>query len=207
MKQAIAVMLTAIVLTTSTLAADTDGRWQEPVLDNCTSTDNTSSIGTAWEPVTDSDRGGTSSVEWESSEGSFSVTGNIEPVPGSRGPGTAGMMLPLSADGKEYDISEWDGVRVTIKRSGAPLLLRIVSTDILNEDHFAVMVPELREFDTFEYSFRELGQVMSAQQPWTGKNVTGIELVTFGWMPTEFSWEISELAFYKNEKKDSILNR
>ena len=207
MKRLFLIAIVMAGLGASASAGEPAAVWQEPLLDDCLATDNHSSIGTEWTPVLDSDRGGTSSIEWSSTEGTFSVTGGIEPVPGSLGPGTAGMLLPLGPAGEEFDVSDWDGIRITIRRSGAPLLLRVVSTEILNEDHFAVMIPEVDEFETFEYNFRELGQVMSAQQPWTGRNITGIELVTFGWVPDEFSWELRELAFFKTDQQDSILAR
>ena len=69
----------------------------------------------------------------------------------------------------------------------------------------AVMIPESRDFETYTFSFDHLGQVMSAQQPWTGESVTGIDLMTFGWMTSEFSWEIQELAFYQDRPQPSIL--
>lgn len=207
MKHNVLALMAALALTSSALAADAGASWSEALLDNCEAADNVSSIGTAWTPSLDAERGGTSSIEWFSSESTFGVTGVIEPIPGSMGPGTAGMVLPLGPEGAAYDVNEWDGIRISIKRSGAPLLLRIHSSEIGNGDYFAVMIPESRDFKTYSFRFKELGQVMSAQQPWSGKNVTGVELATFGWTTTEFSWEIEELAFYQDEPADSILNR
>jgi len=43
---------------------------------------------------------------------------------------------------------------------------------------------------------------MSLPRPWSGKEVTAVELSSFGWSTEEFSWELAELAFYKDEAQD-----
>jgi hypothetical protein len=196
MKALALVSLTAAAWGQST--AETQA-WNTAVLDDCETADNSSSIGTQWKPSLDTDRGGTSSLNWFSTESTIGVEGFIEPIPGSMGPGTAGMVLPLGPDGSEFDISGWDGIQLTIRNEGAPLLLRIHTAEINNGDHFAVMIPESAKFETLKFSFRELGQVMSAQQPWSGKSVSAIELVSFGWTTQQFGWELDEIGFYRND--------
>jgi len=193
-----AIALVPVALPVSVQSNEPDPAWKQALLDNCEQADNSSSIGTSWVPSLDTDRGGTSSISWFSTGSTFGVRGQIEPVPGSRGPGTAGMYLPLGSAGEEFDINYWDGIRITVKNDGAPLLLRIHSTEIENGDYFAAAVPKSNSFTTYSFSFRELGQVMSAQQPWSGRNVTGIELITFGWTSLPFSWEIEEISLYRN---------
>lgn len=172
--------------------------WNQALLDNCSSKNNTSTIGTKWVPYLDNDRGGTSAISWSSTEGTFSVTGTIQPIPGSFGPGTAGMVLPFGKSGEEFDINQWDGIQVTIRNEGAPLLLRIHNAEIANGDHFAAMIPPNSRLTTHTLAFQDLGQVMSPQQPWSGRSASGVELVNFGWTALPFSWEITEIKFYKN---------
>ncbi len=171
--------------------------WQTALLDDCIADDLRSSIGTNWQPISDNDRGGRSSIELEASGETLRGSGTLRRGGLFGGPGTAGILLPFDESSAEYDINQWDGVRLRIKRTGAPMLLRIVSGEIANGDHFAVDVPGSDEFVTYEFPFSRMGQVMSPQQPWQGDRVSGIELTCWSFPAAEFSFELDSIELYR----------
>jgi hypothetical protein len=174
-------------------------RWESALLDDFAGSDLLSSIGTAWQPVTDNERGGRSVIELAGGEGVLRGSGSLQRGGLFGGPGTAGVLLPFDNLGTEFDINSWDGVRLRIRRSGAPMLLRIVSGEIANGDHFAVDVPDGDEFATYDFPFKRMGQVMSPQQPWRGDRVSGIELTCWSFPQDDFRFEIERIEFYRSQ--------
>ena len=108
------------------------------------------------------------------------------------------MVLQLAHNGEEFDISQWDGIMITIRSAGAPLLLRIHTKEIRNGDYFAARIPGSEEMRTYVFPFNLMGQVMSAQQPWQGVDATGVELINWSFYPQDFDWELDSLSFYRD---------
>lgn len=173
--------------------------WRERLLDDCSADGLESSIGTRWEPVTDNDRGGSSRLVTDGAGDTLAVSGSLKRGRLFGGPGTAGIFLPLDDSLSEHDINDWDGIRIRIRRSGAPVLLRIHGMEIANGDHFAVDIPASEEFRTYEFPFSRMGQVMSPQQPWDGTRVTGVELMAWSFPAAEFSFELDSIEFYESD--------
>lgn len=201
MVAAIAVVVLAAAVINTSAAQQNDEEparhWDKALLDDFESEGLTSSIGTSWQPITDNERGGRSDVELDGSGETLMASGSLQRGGLFGGPGTAGVMLPLDADGAEFDINDWDGVRIRIRRSGAPVLLRIVSGEIANGDHFAVDIPASAEFVTYDFPFSRMGQVMSRQQVWRGDRVSAIELTSWSFPADSFSLEIERIELYK----------
>lgn len=172
--------------------------WETSQLDDCTDEALQSSIGTSWELVTDNDRGGGSRLTADGSGDTLAISGNLKRGGLFGGPGTAGIFLPLDETLAEHNINSWDGIRVRIRRSGAPVLLRVHGMEIANGDHFAADIPASDEFETYEFPFSRMGQVMSPQQPWDGTRVTGVELMSWSFPSAEFSFELDSISFYRN---------
>ena len=191
-------LLVASLLGTGPAGAQ-DGQyaWSEPVLEDCSIDGLLSPLGTNWEPQLDSGRGGKSTITAKCGDGVLSASGRVVSGPPWRGPGTAGLLLPLSTDKTSFDVSAYTGLRITVKRSGAPLLLRIHTGEVDNGDYFAAEIPASEEFETFEIPFTQMGQVMSAQRQWTGGDAYAVELVTWSFGKADYSWAITGLELYK----------
>jgi hypothetical protein len=179
-------------------AAQEASCWDKPLLDDFCSASATASIGTEWRASPVSGNNGRSTMDLSFAKGSLSAKGTIRLGNPFQGPGRISVLLPLDAQGTEFDVTQWDGVRIKIRRSGAPLLLRLACNEIANGDHFAKELPASTEMQTYDLPWSSLGQVMSPQQVWKGKRVTGIELVAYGWLTQEFSFEVGRIEFYKN---------
>jgi hypothetical protein len=179
-------------------AAQEASSWDKPLLDDFSSASATASIGTEWRPSPVSGNNGRSTMDLSFEKGALSAKGTIRPGNPFQGPGRISILLPLDAQGKEFDVSHWDGVRITLRRTGAPLLLRLVCNEIANGDYFAKELPASTEMQTYDLPWSSLGQVMSPQQVWKGKRVTGIELVAYSWLTQEFNFEVGRIEFYEN---------
>jgi hypothetical protein len=203
MRKSLYVKAAALLLVAALLGAGLAGAqesqdaWSEPVLEDCSTDGLLSPLGTNWEPQLDSGRGGKSTIEAKCADGELSASGTVVVGVPWRGPGTAGLLLPLSTDQSRFDVSGFAGLRITVKRSGAQLLLRIHTGGVDNGDYFAAEIPASDGFETYEIPFTQMGQVMSPQRQWTGKDAYAVELVAWSFGKADYSWAITSLELYK----------
>lgn len=190
-------LLLLVLCSCSQSRAAESARWEQALLDDCSSGSRLSSIGTDWFASLDAETGGQSSLETSFADGLLKVRGSIKPGWPWMGPGRAGLVLPFGDKEEVFDVSAWTGLRLRIKASGPGLLLRLHSSDIRNGDYFAVDIPASTDFVSYDFPFQQMGQVMSAQKDWQGKQASGIELIAWSFRKAEYAWELDSIEFYK----------
>jgi hypothetical protein len=190
-------MACVVVLAQTATAAENTALWEKALLDDFSTASEVASIGTKWKLSPASENNGKSSMALDFVQGSLTATGTVRLGNMLQGPGRVSVKLPLDSSGKEYDLREWIGIRITYKRSGAPVLLRVTCGEIRNGDHFAADLPATAEVITLDLPWNQLGQVMSRQQPWQGNRASGIELIAYAWRKQDFSLYVERLELYK----------
>ena len=190
-------LLLLVLCSCSQSSAAEAAPWEQALLDDCGSGSTLSSIGTEWYSSLDAESGGKSSLETSFADGLLKASGSIKPGWPWMGPGRAGLVLPLGDKNQAFDVSAWTGLRLRIKASGPGLLLRLHSSDIRNGDYFAVDIPASTDFVSYDFPFQRMGQVMSAQKDWQGKQAFGIEFVAWSFRKAEYAWELDSIEFYK----------
>ncbi|MEO6993820.1 MAG: CIA30 family protein [Lacunisphaera sp.] len=145
--------------------------------------------------ITDKDAGSKSTATQRCENGVLVVEGNL--VPGRGAPAFISIPLLLSPDAHPQDISAFTGVRLRVKLGPGNLSVQVAIADITNFDYHSMPVIGQRgEFVEVRLPFKEFKRAWSEQTPLNPKNVTSVNLVSFGMAPGAFSYAVDEIGFY-----------
>jgi hypothetical protein len=125
------------------------------------------------------------------------LTVNGELVPGRGAPAFVSVPLLLAPDMKPQDASQYEGVRLRVKLIKGLLSVQVSTTDITNFDfHAAPVVGKRGEFVEVRVPFKTMKRAWSEQTALNPKNVTSVNLVSFGTVKDDFGYEVDEIGFY-----------
>jgi hypothetical protein len=139
--------------------------------------------------------GGQSRARQKCEKGVLAVEGELIPARGS--PAYISLVSLLSLDGKTYDLSDYQGVRLRVKINQGTLSVQVGSSEIQNYD-FHAGSPMVRkpEFQEMRIPFSAMKRGWSEQTPLNLKTVTSVNLVAVALAKDTFSYEVDEIGFY-----------
>lgn len=146
--------------------------------------------------ITDKELGGKSEATVTCANGVFAVEGKL--VPGRGAPAFVSIPLLMSPDAQPQDLSNREGVRLSVKVKKGILAVQVSSTEITNFDYH-VSAPIARQpgdFQEVRIPFAAMKRAWSEQTPLNLKTITSINLVASGMAATEFAYEVDEIGFY-----------
>jgi len=164
------------------------------LVDDFTGTDRTAT-GAGRFLVDDKSAGSQSHATQRCENGILKVEGEL--VPGRGAPAFISVPLLLTPDARPQDLSAYEGVRLRVKIVQGVLSLQVASADVQNFDfHSGVVAAKRGDFVEVHLPFKDLKRAWSEQTPLNVKNVTGVNLVSFGMAKGAFAYEVDEIAFY-----------
>lgn len=153
-------------------------------------------FGLARQFVNDTMVGGKTHTEYAVKNCELHAKGKIVPPRGQ--PGWASTVLPLAAVGGNYDLSAFQGVKLTLKRLTGNLSLSANSTRITNFDFHAspVMVPVSEQFQEVKLPFAAMRRAWSKQEALDTSTINSLSIVAYGLQAEDFEFIIKEVSFY-----------
>ena len=160
------------------------------------SNETNNSWGLPRQQMADTMVGGGSTSEANVKNGIMQLSGEIVPPRGQ--PGWVSTVLLLDGEGKPVNVSEYSGIRMSVKVSSGALSLSANSTDVTNFDYHssAVMVVPDGKFHDVDIPFDSLKRMWSEQTPLNAKTIASLSIVAFSLKKAPFDYEIDEISFY-----------
>lgn len=153
-------------------------------------------FGVARQLLTDQMAGGATSATASFNEGIMRVSGDISPARGQ--PGWASTVLVLEPQGAPQNLSQYEGVALTIRINQGSLSVSANSTDVTNFDYHAslVMAPSDGLFHTIKLPFDDMRRTWSQQTDLNTETIQSLSIVAFGLQAGPFDFELDQVSFY-----------
>jgi hypothetical protein len=146
--------------------------------------------------VDDKALGGQSRATQKCMSGILAVKGEL--LPGRGMPAFISLPLLLSSNGKPYDLSAYQGVRIRVKVTKGSVSVQVASTEIQNFDFHtsAPIAGKGAEFQELRIPFKQMKRAWSEQTVLNLKSITSVNLVAAGMAKDAFAYEVDEIGFY-----------
>lgn len=146
--------------------------------------------------IDDKAAGSQSRAAMRCEDGVMSVQGEL--IPGRGVPAFISQVSLLSADGKPKDMTGYEGVRLRVKTVRGPLSVQVATATITNFDFHASapIAGKGGEFREVRVPFTAMKRAWSEQTALDLKNVTSVNLVSFGLAKDSFAYAVDEIGFY-----------
>ena len=165
--------------------------------------DQLSNWDTRWEVVTDQVAGGSSTcaiqIIPQGAEGSAKSLQLSGEVTTQFAFGFASVSLSLAPAGAEAaDVSRYKGIQFYTKGDGKQYRVAFSSLAVIDYDDFSHMFTAGEDWQLVKIPFAELIQMgFGKRMEWTGRDVTSLQVTTFGAPHKSFLLLIDEVSFYK----------
>ncbi len=165
--------------------------------------DQLSNWNSQWQVVTDQVAGGSSTcaiqIIPQGAEGSAKSLQLSGEVTTQFAYGFASVSLSLAPAGAEaVDISRYKGIQFYAKGDGKQYRAVFSSLAVIDFDDFSYMFTAGEDWQLVKIPFARLIQMgFGKRMEWTGKDVTSLQLTTFGAPQKSFKLLIDEVSFYK----------
>lgn len=146
--------------------------------------------------MSDAVSGGKTQVQPNISAGIMQVKGDIVPPRGQLG--WASSILPLSAEGKPEDASQFNGIKLLVKIHRGNMTISANSTEVTNYDYHAapIVVATDSKFHEVRIPFKSMQRAWSQQTPLNTTTLNSLSIVAFSLQPASFDFELDEVSFY-----------
>jgi hypothetical protein len=165
-----------------------------PLIDDFANQDRTT-LGAPRLIIDDQGAGSQSTARQTCADGVLRVEGQLKPGRGT--PAFISVPLLLNAEGTPLDASNYTGVRLKVRVLAGSLAVQVASAPIDNYDyHISAPLarhPSVREIHV---PFKDLKRAWSPQTPLDLKQLTSVNLVSFGLASEAFAYTVEEIAFY-----------
>lgn len=146
--------------------------------------------------MSDTVAGGKTQVQPNISAGIMQVKGDIVPPRGQ--PGWASVILPLSAEGKPEDASQFDGIKLLVKIHRGNMTISANSTEVTNYDYHAAPITVVADgqFHEVKIPFESMKRAWSEQTPLNTATLNSLSIVAFSLQAASFDYAVDEVSFY-----------
>lgn len=146
--------------------------------------------------IDDKTAGSNSRATEKCNDGIISVSGEL--VPGRGTPAFISLASLLSVEGKPRDLTAYEGVHLRVKAIKGPLTVQVATSTITNFDYHASapIGGKGGEFQDVRIPFKAMKRAWSEQTALDLKNVTSVNLVSFGMARDTFAYEVDQISFY-----------
>ncbi|WDE13071.1 CIA30 family protein [Thalassomonas haliotis] len=128
---------------------------------------------TKWQTVTDQMAGGQSRASLEQVAGELTITSSLGKAT-AFGAWTGGQ---LQFD-RNVNATDFKGLEITYKSSGAPIALSVYHSEVKDWDHFSTLIQPSEQWRTVKIPFSQLKQFGFGNQiTWSAKNLSGLNFV------------------------------
>ena len=146
--------------------------------------------------LTDTTAGGKTIGKADVTNGTIHLSGNIVPPRGQ--PGWSSLVLPLSPMGKPQDVSQFSGIRLSLKVNSGNISVSANSLDITNFDYHSAQVAVSNDgnFHEVKIPFKSMKRIWSEQTELNPKTLNSLSIVAYSPQKATFDFIIDEVSFY-----------
>ncbi|RUO76909.1 hypothetical protein CWI84_11170 [Idiomarina tyrosinivorans] len=146
--------------------------------------------------MTDAIAGGETTAVMAVIDGTLQVRGDIRPARGQLG--WASVVIPLADFGKNWNASDYQGIRLRIKLNSGNLSVSANSTAITNFDYHAaaVAVAADQQFHQVDIPFSQMQRAWSSNTPLAKDTLNSISIAAYALQAATFDYQVDSVSFY-----------